>query len=91
MATPIPVIFTISTACLTELTAACQNAVPGTAPNTKNVSVSRPCAEETWNALMIGLKGPAPASKKKGGKTSTSVRQKSGRPTGSSPRSGKGS
>ena len=83
-----PVNFTISAACLTELSTALGKAT-GTDP--KTVTVSRPCAEEVWNALMTALKGPTAAGKKKGGKTSTSVRQKSGRPTGSSARSGKGS
>jgi hypothetical protein len=83
-----PVNFTISAACLKELSTAL-GAATGTDP--KTVTVTRPCAEETWNALMTALKGPAPAAKKKGGKTTTSVRQKSGRPTGSSARSGKGS
>jgi hypothetical protein len=93
MATPVqPVVFTISTTCLNELTGACDKAVP--TPGSKdqmNVTLSRACAEALWNALIEALKGPAPAGKKKGGKTSTSVRQKSGRPTGSSARSGKGS
>jgi|GEM_PF-6889906 hypothetical protein len=83
-----PVNFTISAKCLKELATGLSNAT-GTDP--KTVTVSRVCAEETWNALLAALKGPAPAGKKKGGKTSTSVRQKSGRPTGSSARSGKGS
>src|SRR5438045_3285025 len=67
-----PVIFTISAACLKELSTGLANA-SGTDP--KTVTVSRTCAEETWNALMTALKGPAPAAKKKGGKTSTTVRQ----------------
>lgn len=82
--------FTLSSkASLTELSAACQKAI---AANTLTVSVSRPCAEDLFNALVAAMKGPTPASKgKKAAKTSTSVRQKAGRPTGSSGRSGKGS
>ena len=93
MATTVqPIVFTISNTCLNELTGACEKAVPNpTQPGQMNVTLSRACAEAVWNALLEALKGPAPASKKKGGKTSTSVRQKSGRPTGSSARSGKGS
>jgi len=93
MATTVqPIVFTISTTCLNELTGACQKAVPNpTQPGQMNVTLSRACAEAVWNALMNALKGPAPAAKKKGGKTTTTVRQKSGRPTGSSARSGKGS
>jgi len=93
MATTVqPIVFTISTTCLNELTGACQKAVPNpTQPGQMNVTLSRTCAEAVWNALMNALKGPSPAAKKKGGKTTTTVRQKSGRPTGSSARSGKGS
>jgi len=79
-----PVNFTLSESFQAELLAALQKSI---AAKSKTVTVSRPCAEATWNALMAALKGPSPANKKKGGKTSTSVRQKSGRPTGSSNRS----
>jgi hypothetical protein len=83
-----PIVFTISNTCLNELTGACDKAVPNpTQKGQMNVTLSRECAEALWNALINALKGPAPAGKKKGGKTSTTVRQKSGRPTGSSPRS----
>ena len=93
MATTVqPIVFTIPNTCLNELTGACEKAVPNpTTPGQMNVTLSRACAEAVWNALIEALKGPAPAAKKKGGKTTTTVRQKSGRPTGSSSRSGKGS